>query len=296
MSETPIDANLVRRLVATQFPAWADLPVQAVRPGGWDNRTFRLGAEMSVRLPSAERYAGKVAKEQRCLRRLGPLLPLPIPTPLALGAPGEGYPWPWSVYRWIEGETAAVARITDPVAFAQSLAGFLEELQCTDPTDGPPPGAHNFFRGGPVATYDVETRRTLTALRDRIDTAAAAGLWRSALESTWRHGPVWIHGDVSPSNLLVCEGRLSAVIDFGGTGVGDPACDLTIAWTFLQGESRAAFRAALPLDADTWARARGWALWKALITLAEHIDSDEPKAADAERVIETVLTEHAGAD
>ena len=281
------------RLIAAQFPQWANLPVRPVELDGWDNATFRLGEDMSVRLPSAERYAAQVEKEHRWLPKLAPLLPLPIPTPLAKGAPTDDYPFPWSVYRWIAGENATIERIADPVEFATALAAFLTALYRIDPRGGPPPGRHNFLRGAPPAVYDAETRQALAALEGRIDTDVASAAWEAALETTWHGPPVWFHGDVAAGNLLVEDGRLSAVIDFGTSGVGDPACDLVIAWTLFRGESRYAFRAALGLDDATWARGRGWALWKALITLAEHERTDPEKAEEARRVIDEVLDDHA---
>ena len=286
-----IDATLVSRLIAVQFPQWADLSVEPVETSGWDNRTFRLGETMSVRLPSAEGYAAQVAKEQRWLPRLAPLLPLPIPRPLALGRPAEGYPWPWSVYRWLEGENATLKRIDDPSAFATALARFLIALQKIDSAGGPPPGPHNFFRGGPLSVYDAETRNALTALEGEIDVAAATEVWDAALNATWHGSPVWVHGDVAAGNLLVRGGRLSAVIDFGCLGVGDPACDLVIAWTLLSGKSREALRGALSVDRATWARGRGWALWKALVTLAEY-QTTHPLEAEAWRVVADVLANH----
>lgn len=284
-----IDAQLVRRLIETQFPQWARLPVRPVSVGGWDNRTFHLGDDMLVRLPSGPLYALQVEKEQRWLPRLAPRLPLPIPVPLAMGAPAEGYPWHWSVYGWIEGETAAPERIADPVRFAKRLADFLLALQRIDATGGARPGRHNFFRGGPPGFYDDETRRALSALKGEIDTETASKAWEAALASSWQRPPVWLHGDIASGNLLVREGDLCAVIDFGTSGVGDPACDLAIAWTLFEGKSREAFRAALPLDDETWARGRGWTLWKGLIGLAGHLDGDPHKAAEARRVIEEVL-------
>lgn len=263
-----IDAALVGRLIAAQFPRWSGMPVRPVEPGGWSNRTFRVGESMVARLPSAQRYAAKIGKEQIWLPRLAPHLPLPVPEPLAEGAPGEGYPWPWSVYRWIEGETAASATIDDRSRFATDLAKFLGALQRIDPADGPPPGAHSFHRGGDLAVYDTETRQAVAALGDAIDQDAVTAVWAAALASHWERPPVWLHGDVAPGNLLVRDGRLRAVIDFGGCAVGDPACDLAIAWTVFSGESREAFRAALSLDGRTWARGRGWAMWKALIVWA----------------------------
>ncbi len=287
-----IDAALVSRLVAGQFPQWADLPVRPVEHDGWDNRTFRLGESMTVRLPSHERYTQQVDKENRWLPVLAPHLPLPIPVPLANGDPAEGYPFGWSIYRWLDGEIAGVARIDDLTGFATTLAGFLNVLARVDPTHGPAAGAHNFFRGGSLETYDGETRRAIDALTGHIAADRAAAVWDTALAATW-HGPsVWFHGDVASGNLLVRDGRLAAVIDFGTSGVGDPACDLTIAWTFLSGESREAFRARRSVDSATWARGRGWALWKALITLVQHLDADPVEAATSRRVLEQVLDDH----
>jgi aminoglycoside phosphotransferase (APT) family kinase protein len=287
-----INISLVRRLVAAQFPQWADLHIKPVEFGGWDNRTFHLGDEMSVRLPSAQGYAAQVEKEHLWLPRLAPLLPLPIPSPLAMGAPGEGYPWRWSVYRWIDGEVATIEHITDLHEFATTLAHFLTALQGIDPSGGPLPGAHNFYRGGPLTVYDAETRQALAALGGEIDADAAMAVWEAALDAKWQVPPVWVHGDVAVGNLLVKEGKLSAVIDFGCCSVGDPACDLVITWTFFSGQSREAFRAGLSVDGAAWARGRGWALWKALITLAAAIHTDEAKAKDARRVIDEVLTDH----
>lgn len=290
VSEQPvIDERLVRSMVATQFPQWADLPVRSVASGGWDNRTFHLGGHMIVRLPSASDYAPQVEKENLWLPRLAPLLPLPIPTPLAIGNSAGGYPWRWSVYRWIEGETVAPDRIGDLSEFARSLAQFLIALQRIDPTDGPLPGAHNFHRGGSLRTYDGETRQAIVALTDRLDVAAASEVWDAALATTWQRAPVWIHGDISPGNLLVRDGRLSAVIDFGMLGVGDPACDLSIAWTLFEGESREAFRAMLPLDAGAWARGRAWTLWKALIVAAGLTETNAVESARPWHVIDEVL-------
>jgi aminoglycoside phosphotransferase (APT) family kinase protein len=283
-----IDDALVRRLVATQFPQWADLPVRPVAVGGWDNRTFHLGKHMIARLPSAAVYSMQAEKEQHWLPKLAPLLPLPIPTLIAAGEPSSDYPWRWSIYRWIEGEAAALERIGDLSDFAKSLAQFMTALQAIDPTDGPWPGPHNFYRGGPLTTYDREVRQAIAILNDRVDTDAATEVWEAALKTTWERPPVWIHGDLSAGNLLVQAGRLSAVIDFGGLGIGDPSCDLSIAWTLFVGESREAFCAMLPLDPDTWARGRAWTLWKALI-VASGLSENTADEVLAWRVIDEVL-------
>lgn len=287
-----IDATLVGRLIRRQFPHWSGLPIAAAEPNGWDNRTFRLGSELLVRLPSADRYAAQVRKEHRWLPVLAPHLPLPIPFPVAMGEPDEGYPWNWSVYQWLGGTPASAARIVDLSEFAVVLARFLACLQKIDPSEGPPPGPHNFFRGGPLEIYDAETRKAIATVQSMINAELATEVWETALATIWYGGPVWIHGDVAAGNLLVSDGRLAAVIDFGCSGVGDPACDLVIAWTFLSGQSREAFRLALPLDAGTWARGRGWALWKALITFAGNLQADQAAAETARRVIDEVLDEY----
>ncbi|MBX9621974.1 MAG: aminoglycoside phosphotransferase family protein [Alphaproteobacteria bacterium] len=287
-----IDVSLVRRLIAKQFPQWADLPIKPVAVGGWDNRTFHLGEQMLARMPSAEAYAMKVEKEQMWLPKLAPHLPLPIPAPLAMGEPGEGYPWRWSVYRWIKGETASNEPIADLSQFAVALAGFLSALQGIDATSGPTAGPHNFYRGGSLSTYDAETRQAILILGDKIDTELVTTIWDRALASTWTAPPVWVHGDISAGNLLVMEGKLSAVIDFGGLGIGDPACDLVIAWKFFQGKSRETFRKMLPLDAETWDRARGWALWKALIVEAGLTDTNAVEIAQSWRTLEEVLSDY----
>ncbi|PZF80821.1 aminoglycoside phosphotransferase family protein [Jiangella anatolica] len=287
---THIDAALVAGLIADQFPQWAGLPVRPVELQGVDNRTFRLGDELSVRLPSAAHYREQVAKEQRWLPLLAPRLPVPIPAPVAVGRPGRGYPWTWSVNRWLAGTTALSSGGFDDVGFARDVAGFLRAPQAADASGGPGPGTHNFQRGGPVSFYGDETARALDTLAGRLDVAAARKVWDAALAATFIGPPVWLHGDVAPGNLLVRDGRLSAVIDFGTCGVGDPACDLVLAWTFLSRDGRSAFRASLDGLADEamWARARGWALWKALITY----DSDVPRVrAEARRVTSAVLAE-----
>jgi aminoglycoside phosphotransferase (APT) family kinase protein len=284
------DESLVQRLLGDQFPQWAHLPLRPVEPGGWDNTTFRLGDDMLVRLPSAGHYAAQVDKEHRWLPVLAEHLPLPIPEPLAKGAPGSGYPWHWSVYGWLKGDVATTARVPNAERFAGELAGFLAALQRIDPEGGPPPGEHSFFRGGPLVTYDAETRKAIASLGDEARGDAAIAVWESALDATFDGGPVWVHGDVGAENLLVADGRLSAVIDFGCCAVGDPACDLAIAWTFFSGAARDAFRERLRLDDATWARGRGWALWKALITLVPALNVSSRDPAGARQVLDEVLS------
>ena len=261
-----ITAELVARLLADQFPQWAGLPVRPVPHDGHDNRTYRLGDDLSVRLPTDQGYVAAIAKEDRWLPRLAPLLPLPVPQPVATGSPGRGYPHPWSIRRWLAGEPALLRPVEDVSRFAEELGAFLVALREVDPTDGPTAGRHSFHRGCPLAAYDAEVRAVLGRPSRHWDTVAVERVWEAGLTSAWPAPPVWFHGDVALGNLLVRDGRLAAVIDFGTCGVGDPACDFVLAWTFFGRRERDIFRRAVDVDGDTWQRARGWALWKALIT------------------------------
>src|SRR4051794_24517483 len=218
IDRSDIDASLARRLVESQFPHWAGLPVRPVALDGWDNRTFRLGDELSVRLPTGDWYAKQVAKEQRWLPALAPQLPLPIPAPVARGEPAPGYPYPWSVYRWLDGEPAATAAVADRERLAGDVAAFLRALARCDASGGPEPGEHNFFRGGPLAHYEREALDAVEALGERIPREAVLRVWEDAMRTAWEHDPVWFHGDVAAGNLLVRDGRLAAVIDFGTSG------------------------------------------------------------------------------
>ena len=286
-----IDVPLVRRLVADQFPDWADLPIKPVKMGGHDNRTFHLGDEMSIRLSSAQRYAAHLKTAQAWLPKLAQYLPLPIPMPLAMGEPAHGYQWNWSINTWLAGECAATERINDLAQFAKDLANFLNALQRIDTKGAPVPGLDNFFRGGELSVYDAETRDCIRELHDVVDTKAATAVWESALQARWLGLPVWTHGDVAIGNLLVERGRLCAVIDFGQLAAGDPACDVTIAWTRLTEPSRRIFRAELSVDDATWVRGRGWGLWKALLELRVRRQTDPVDAARAQRVINDILSD-----
>ncbi len=283
-----IDIPLVRRLIEAQFPQWKDLPIRPIEIGGWDNRTFHLGHQMLVRMPSAAEYAPQIEKEYRWLPQFAPLLPLQIPEPLAMGNPGDGYYWKWSIYKWLEGESAISAKVDNLCEFAASLARFLIAFQLIDSTGGPTPGLHSFYRGGSLTTYDPEVQHALKILNNKIDCKATSRVWEMALSSTWKRNSVWIHGDISVGNILVRSGKISAVIDFGQLAIGDPACDLVIAWTLFNGKSREIFHAMLPLDGDTWARARGWALWKALIVAAAFTNPGNPESVQCFRIIDEV--------
>lgn len=292
--EVDTDAALVRRLLAEQFPHWADLRIEPVHPLGTDNANYRLGEEMLVRLPRRERTTGTLEKERLWLPRVAPPLPVAVPLPLGEGVPGEGYPFPWSVYTWLKGENATVERITDVRQLATDLAQFIAALQRMDPTGGPPPGKHNFFRGESLARRDEATRAAIASLAREIDADAVTAAWEAALQAPeWEGLPAWLHGDLDSRNLLVERGRLCAVLDFGCLGVGDPACDVMVAWKLLSADTREVFRTALSVDEATWARGRGWALSQALIALAYYTpETNAVLVREARRWLAEVLADH----
>jgi aminoglycoside phosphotransferase (APT) family kinase protein len=289
-----VGAEQVRRLISGQFPELAHLPVDPVATGGWDNWTFHLGAERLVRLPSAAEYALAVDKEHQWLPALAAQLPLPIPAPLAKGEPGADYPYPWSVYRWLDGEPARVDRIADPMRFALDLAEFIAALLSIDTAGGPQPGIHNWFRGGTLRTYDKKVHDALAALDGYVDAGLVREIWARALDARWDGVDRWFHGDIAQGNLLLAGGRLAAVIDFGTCGVGDPACDLAIAWTLLTADGRQAFRKRLAVDDATWARGRGWALWKTLADCPGTCEDPEDvkQFANAQRILGEIFSEY----
>lgn len=291
VNEVDTNVDLVQRLLAAQFPRWADLPLVPVPSSGTDNALYRLGADFVVRLPRIEWATGQIEKERVWLPRLAPRLPLQLPEQVAIGSPGEGYPWQWAIYRWLPGQSATLATLADPVEAARDLARFVSALQGLDPGGGPDAGAHG-LRGRPLRVRDAETRRCIAELAGELDTAAALRVWEAALAAPdWGRSPVWFHGDLLPGNVLVDHGRASAVIDFSGLGVGDPAPDLMIAWGLFTGESRAAFRAALQVDDATWARGRGHALAQAVIFIPYYVDTNPVGVANARRQIAEVLAE-----
>ncbi|MFH0518352.1 aminoglycoside phosphotransferase family protein [Streptomyces sp. M41] len=295
--ELDIDETLVARLVAEQFPRWAGLPVVRVESAGTDNAMYRLGADMVVRLPRLPGGAHQVRREQQWLPRLAPRLPLEVPLPLGLGEPGAGYGLPWGVYRWLDGDNAHDMPFTRPLDAAAELGRFTAALRAVDATGGPAS-----FRGDPVARHDGPVR---AAIRDlgavgMLDARLATALWEETLRlPQWAAAPVWLHADLLPGNLLTRAGRLTAVIDFGGLGVGDPAADTIAAWAVFDAGAREVFRAAAGLDDTTWARGRGWALCFGLT--AEHYygercgNGTNPVLAEvARRTVGEVLAEYGG--
>jgi aminoglycoside phosphotransferase (APT) family kinase protein len=260
-----IDGALVRRLVDTQFPQWAGLPLKLLNPAGSDHVIYRLGEELSVRLPRHAGAIGQARKEFEWLPRLAPHLPLAVPVPVGVGDPDFGYPWPWAVSRWLDGEVATVEALAGSSTAAVELAQFLAALQQFAPEDIPAENSHEDLTGRPLSDRDRATRVAIAQVDGVFDAAAMTALWDAALSAPgWDRPPVWFHGDFHTGNLLTVDGRLSAVIDFGGLGTGDPACDLMIAFTLMSADTRAIFRTALEVDDATWMRGRGWALATAL--------------------------------
>jgi aminoglycoside phosphotransferase (APT) family kinase protein len=291
-NEVDSDVALAGRLIVVQFPQWSNLAIEPVDSAGTDNALYRLGDDLVIRLPRIPGAAAQVDKEHRWLSRLAPLLPLAIPVPLAKGAPGEGYPWHWSVYHWLDGECATIERIADPRHAATELARFIAALQRIDPAGGPAPGPHNSYRGVPLVTRDRATRAAISALRGTLDTVAITEAWDAALQMPASPDPpVWIHGDLQSGNLLAVHGRLSAVIDFGCLAVGDPACDLIVAWNLLTADAREVFRMSLQVDNATWSRGRGWALSVGLIALPYYQTTNPVLAAISEYTIDEVLSD-----
>jgi aminoglycoside phosphotransferase (APT) family kinase protein len=281
--ELEIDEALVRRLLAEQFPGWAGLSLSPVEPAGTVSVVFRLGDELAVRLGRRKGRTEPGGKEVEWLPRLAPLLPLEIPVPVSQGQPTAGYPWYWDVHTWVEGESASVEQI-DAIQAARDLATFIAALQRADPT-GAPAG-----RGIPLAKRDEEIRYWLA--RYDGDPAVTAGWERALAAPAWDGPPVWHHGDLDVRNWLVRDGQIRGVIDWGSMGVGDPACEVMVAWKLHSGAARDAFREALPVDDATWERARGWALSQAVAILAYYTPENNPTLyREAENWLELALSE-----
>jgi aminoglycoside phosphotransferase (APT) family kinase protein len=284
--EVDIDADLAGRLVAEQFPQLADLPVRAVPSTGTVNAIYRLGDRLCARLPRVRTWARDLDKEWRWLPRLAPRLSLRVPEPVARGRPTDSYPFSWAIYGWIDGQQYADALVDDEGRAAGELAQFVRELRRIDPAGAP--------RGGrrPLRELDTATRSAIESARGVIDSDAATAAWERALQApAWTGAPVWIHCDLLRPNLLVRDGRLCAVIDFGGAGIGDPAADVIAAWSVFGRAGRGVFRAALEVDDGTWNRARGFALHQAALIIPYYGETNPGFVAPAKRTIEEILAD-----
>ena len=284
--EVDIDERLVARLLVAQFPQLADLPISAVQSTGTVNAIYRLGDHLCARLPRVASWAKDLEKEVSWLPKLAPYLSLRVPEPLAKGQPTSDYPFPWAIYRWLDGQPYRDDLVHDERQAAADLAEFVLELRRIDPLGAPPGGRK------PLRDLDARTRVAIEASRDVIDSDAAAAAWASALEApVWNGTPVWIHTDLLRPNLLVDGGRLCAVIDFGGVGVGDPAADVIAGWSVFSGTGRAAYRNAIGVDNGTWNRARGYALHQALLIIPYYTETNPGFVALAKRTVEEVLAD-----
>lgn len=287
--EIETDVGLVRRLLAGQFPQWADLTIERVVSYGTDHDIYRLGDHLAARLPRIGWATRQAAKEAEWLPRLAPHLPLAVPVQSAMGHPAEGYPFEWSVYEWLPGENAN-GTIDDLDQAAVDLAAFVNALREVNTTGAHPRPPRD--RGAPLAELDEEIRQSIAQLGDRIDRDAVLRSWEESLNaSVWDGVEVWVHGDLLPGNLLVVDGRLSAVIDFGCLNVGDPACDLQTAWNVFSDDSRARFLAELQVDDASWLRGRGWALCQAVVALPYYWDTNPGMVRQASHALAQVLAD-----
>ncbi len=269
-AEVEVSEDLVRNLLVEQHPDLAELPLVVVA-NGWDNVILRLGRDLSVRVPRRQVAVALVANEQRWLPELAPRLPLPVPVPVRRGVPTEFYPWHWSVCPWFDGDLAADVAPAGR-AVARQLGGFLTALHTSAPDDLPVNAA---LRGGPIAALVERVAGNVAALGNRIDAPAVLARWDelSAVDE-WSGDPQWLHGDLHTANVLVQDGAISAVIDFGDIGAGDPAVDLAIGWMLFDDRTRAVFRSSLAAADDaTWQRAQAWGLHFALLYLLHSADA-----------------------
>jgi aminoglycoside phosphotransferase (APT) family kinase protein len=284
--ELDVDAGLARRLLWSQFPNWAELPLAPVLPAGTDHAIFRIGDDMSLRLPRRAGVEDQVDLERLWLPRLAPHLPLAIPAPLAVGLPAGGYPFRWAVHSWVPGEPATSARLRDPDETAKGLARLIAALRGIDTAGAPFAG-----RGMPLSTRDRQTRLWIADLEGEIDTEVVTALWEEALAApVWDGPPLWVHGDLDSRNLLSCDGRLAGLVDFGGLGIGDPACDVGTAWKMLSGVARERFRAELDVDGATWARAKGHVLSQSLGAMSYYtVENNAALVLEARRWLSEIL-------
>jgi aminoglycoside phosphotransferase (APT) family kinase protein len=282
--EAEISAELVHRLLVTQFPHLSDLTVAAVQSTGTVNAIYRLGNELCVRLPRVERWVDDLINELEWLPRLAGHLPLTIPEPVAKGEAGSGYPFPWAIYRWIEGETFDSSDVVDENQAAIDLASFISELRRVDRSGAPNSGRR------PLIQLDETTRAAIESLPSDLDTEQIVTAWENSLRAPeWDGHAVWIHCDLLPPNLLVEGGRLRAVIDFGAAGVGDPAQDVTPAWSVFGQSARSLFRSLLEVDAPAWLRARGYALHQAVLIIPYYSETNPAFVSMARRTVAEVL-------
>lgn len=283
-----IDKPLVRSLLADQFPNWAKLPLERVVSSGTVNTIFRLGDEFSLRLPIAATFDDEITREWSALCRFADRLPLSVPKPVALGLPTQSYPCHWLILNWIDGQNATPPVLRAPADAAASLGKFVAALRSI--------GTGNTrieqYRGKPLILRDRLTREAISQLTDEYNCGALTRVWQSALEAEeWAGGSRFFHGDLHAGNLLARDGCLTAVIDFGGFGTGDPSVDAIPGWWMFSGRAREVFRDAGGFDKEMWDKGRGWALSIAVIALPYYRRTNITFADMARRAIDEVLAD-----
>jgi aminoglycoside phosphotransferase (APT) family kinase protein len=290
--EVDIDTALAQRLVADQLPAYAGLPLHRVASGGTEHAVFRLGDDLAVRMPMTPGAVGGLLKEVRWLPVLAPHLSLPVPEVVATCEPGAGYPFPWAVVRWLSGEDAVTARLASLPETAVTLGRFVAELRGIDITGAPAPGSEGFGRGLALSRWDAEAREILPQCAGLIDVRRVAEVWDDALAApAWDGPPVWLHADLIPPNLLVRDGRLAGVLDFGAMATGDPAYDITPAWHLLDRDTRPEFLEIVGADDAMRRRARGIVMYFAVFALPYYLHTNPTMVAIARRGIEQVFAD-----
>lgn len=291
MSNIAITPSLAKSLINLQFSQYSNLPIIPVKRQGHDNRTFHLGNDMLIRMPSGEDYASKVEIEQKWLPKLSPNISLMIPKPIHMGEPSKDYPYHWSIYEWCEGESLnLISKDTlNLEEIAKDLANFLKELQKIDVSNAPIAGKHNFYRGAKINIYFDDAINNIKKLENIIDSKKAISIMEESINSKWEKEPVWIHGDLAIGNILIKDNKINAIIDFGGMSVGDPACDLVLYWNFFEGKSKDIFKSELALDQDTWNRARGWALWKASFEIVNSENKNSDSYISWVKIIKNII-------
>jgi len=287
VDELHIDASIVKQLLQEQFPAWADLQLELIYPVGTDNVMYRLGNDKVVRLPRTEESAASLEKEHQWLSKLAPHLPIKVPVILGEGNPSSDYPLPWLVCNFLEGKNLMEGNSLDYNQAAVDLGNFVAAMQKVNAKGGP-----KCRRGQPLAMRNQEMQESIPLMSDLYDTSLLTDIWKRALkESVWKKGPVWIHGDLHAGNLLAKNDRITAVVDFGLAGIGDPASDMMLAWTLLTPETRPIFRSIVQPDEATWKRGRAWAFTLGIVAYPYYRNSNPTFAKLAKRAIDEVLSE-----
>jgi aminoglycoside phosphotransferase (APT) family kinase protein len=280
-----------RRLLQDQFPKLAALDCVPLA-AGTDHRIYRIGPDLVLRLPKSQSTALQILKEHEWLGFLSGKVSLEIPFPVGLGQPTEYFPYPWSLYNFIKGQSGTNLKLVDTSDNASALALFVKSLRSCDHSRGPKPGQHNFGRGGPLLDRDADTLRAIDGLADSSGRTRATGIWTAAVTSSSQNKAVsWLHGDLQPGNVILRNKALTGVIDFGGLGVGDPACDLLPCWTIFSEKTRRSFCDGLDVDDDSWIRGKGWALTTAIVAYQYYKGKNDLMERQSLRTLKSVLRE-----